>query len=141
MLAGLIGCIVTSGLLFEKRKELARSTKKSGSENITWALNQLRVESCRLHAISEGSLHPDGRRLGFAAGLFTGRRRSLSEVELGTGAIDRRNDGKSGEVGSERLSGMRNLLVALQRLEQTNLLFQLVMLIAFVGVALRYVSA
>ncbi|WP_374650899.1 sensor histidine kinase [Dongia sp.] len=54
MLAGLIGCIVTSGLLFEKRKNLVQSITESGSENFTWAFNQLRVEFYRLQAMSEG---------------------------------------------------------------------------------------
>ncbi|MBK8159579.1 MAG: HAMP domain-containing histidine kinase [Rhodospirillaceae bacterium] len=54
MLASLIGCIVTSGLLFVKRERIVQSITQSGSENFTWAFNQLRVEYYRLTMTLDG---------------------------------------------------------------------------------------
>jgi signal transduction histidine kinase len=190
MLASLIGCIVTSGLLFEKRKELVRSITESGSENFTWAFNQLRVEFYRLQALSEGLIDRrdslEGKEweatlrkryeifvsrintvdvgsyrtnmlatdiyartmpvlkdlvIRMDAALGSQQGYSLGAVSLYLKSsrelaplIDEMT-AKAVEVDSERLNGMRNLLVSQQSLEQTNLLFQLVILIAFAGVA------
>lgn len=190
MLAGLIGCIVTSGLLFEKRKELVRSITESGSENFTWAFNQLRVEFYRLQAMAEGV---DDRRDSLAGKDWEPALRKRYEIfvsrvntaDIGSyrammmnegayvrtmsalGALVRQMDevlgGPSGfklaaidvylrrsrdlaaqidevtakavEVDSRRLGDMRDLLVGQQRFEQVNLVFQLVILIAFAALA------
>ncbi len=190
MLAGLIGCIVTSGLLFEKRKELVQSITESGSENFTWAFNQLRVEFYRLQALSEGvddrrdslsgkdwegplrkryeifvsrvnivsagtyrdnmrqtevyaatmpQLHDLVARMDKALGTSQGYNLEavtlyLSESQSIAPSIDTLT-AKAVEVDSERLGSMRNMLLSQESFEQVNLLFQLVILIAFAGLA------
>jgi signal transduction histidine kinase len=190
MLAGLIGCIVTSGLLFEKRKQLVQSMTESGSENFTWAFNQLRVEFYRLQALSEGV---DDRRdsLGgkdwepalrkryeifvsrvntvntgtyrdkmAAQQIFIQTMAPLTALVAKMDAILGTSEGfnlqavdlylasgrdlapeidaltaKAVEVDSARLGDMRNRLLTQERFEQINLLFQLVILIAFASLA------
>jgi signal transduction histidine kinase len=190
MLVGLLGCIVTSGLLFEKRKQLVQSITESGSENFTWAFNQLRVEFYRLQALAEGV---DDRRdsLGgkdwepalrkryeifvsrvntvnagtyrdkmAAQQIFTETMAPLTDLVAKMDAILGTNQGfnlqavdlylasgrdlapridaltaKAVEVDSARLGDMRNLLLTQERFEQINLLFQLVILIAFASLA------
>lgn len=190
MLAGLIGCIVTSGILFEKRKQLVQSITESGSENFTWAFNQLRVEFYRLQAMAEGV---DDRRDSLTGKdwepalrkryeIFVSR---VNTVSTGTyrdnmaaqpifaetmvplaalvSRIDAKLDGnqsfnlqavdlylaeghalapridaltaKAVEVDSARLGDMRTRLLTQEDYEQINLLFQLVILVAFASLA------
>lgn len=63
MLASLIGCLFTSGLLFTKRERIVQSITQSGSENFTWAFNQLRVEYYRLLTALDAPLDSDLRPL------------------------------------------------------------------------------
>jgi len=190
MLAGLIGCIMTSGILFEKRKQLVQSITESGSENFTWAFNQLRVEFYRLQALAEGV---DDRRDSLTGKdweqtlrkryeIFVSR---VNTVDAGTyrdkmatqqvfaetmtpltalvAQMDASLNGTQGfnlaavdvylaagralapridaltakavEVDSARLGNMRDRLVTQEKYEQINLLFQLVILVAFASLA------
>lgn len=190
MLAGLIGCIVTSGILFEKRKQLVQSITESGSENFTWAFNQLRVEFYRLQAMAEGV---DDRRDSLtgkdwepavrkryeifvsrvntvntgtyrdkmaAQQIFTETMAPLTalvtKIDAALGDTQSFNleaidiylaagrslapeidalTAKAVEVDSARLGDMRSRLLTQERYEQINLLFQLVILVAFAGLA------
>ena len=176
--------------MFEKRKELVRSIAEFGSENYTWAFNQLRVEFYRLQALSEGLVDRkdslEGKEweatLRKRYEIFVSRINTVDvgsyrtnmmatdiyartipvlkdlvirmdaalgsqhDYSLGAVSLYLKSSGdpaqvidemaaKAVEVDWERLNGMRNLRVSQQRLEQINLLFQLVILIAFADVA------
>ncbi|WP_374378447.1 sensor histidine kinase [Dongia sp.] len=190
MLVGLIGCIVTSGLLFEKRKHMVESITASGSENFTWAFNQLRVEFYRLQALSEGV---DDRRdslagkewepalrkryeifvsrvntvdIGSYRGIMMAEKVYVSSMSSLTALVRQMDEvlggpngfnidaveiylrrsreiapeideltAKAVEVDSRRLGSMRDLLVTQEHFERINLIFQLIILIAFAALA------
>lgn len=82
MLAGLVGCIGTAGLLFVKRDAIVQGITRSGGENFTWAFSQMRVEFYRLMMTADAAVGPAGLAPAAASNLRQRYEIFVSRVDI-----------------------------------------------------------